>query len=85
MSLEKSAKYKETAKGSRYGVKENGTITVSDKIYNENRVSTAHRTLPLGKTVKVMNLDNGKSVIAVVNDRDPYIKNRIIDLSKEAY
>ncbi|MDO5089648.1 MAG: septal ring lytic transglycosylase RlpA family protein [Leptotrichiaceae bacterium] len=85
MSLEKSAKYKETAKGSWYGVKENGTATASGEIYDENRVSAAHRTLPLGTTVKVTNLDNGKSVVAVVNDRGPYIKNRIIDLSKEAF
>jgi len=49
-----------------------------------NRLTAAHRTLPFNTIVKVKNLDNGKSVNVRINDRGPYAKNRIIDLSKEA-
>lgn len=49
-----------------------------------NQLTAAHRTLPFNTIVKVKNLDNGKSVNVRINDRGPYAKNRIIDLSKEA-
>ena len=49
-----------------------------------NELSAAHRTLPLPSIAKVTNLDNGKSVIVRVNDRGPFVNNRIIDLSKAA-
>lgn len=49
-----------------------------------NRLTAAHRTLPFNTIVKVKNLDNGKAVNVRINDRGPYAKNRIIDLSKKA-
>jgi len=47
-------------------------------------MTAAHKTLPLGTVVKVTNLDNGKTVEVRINDRGPYVKGRIIDLSKTA-
>ena len=47
-------------------------------------VTAAHKTLPLGTTVKVINLDNGRSVILRVNDRGPYVGDRVLDCSKGA-
>jgi len=49
-----------------------------------NKISAAHKTLPFGTIVRVTNLDNGKSVEARINDRGPFVKNRVIDLSKGA-
>jgi rare lipoprotein A len=45
----------------------------------------AHRTLPIGSTVKVTDLDTGKSVVVTINQRGPYVDGRIIDLSNEAF
>ena len=49
--------------------------------FNPNSNSAAHRTLPLGTTAKVTNLENGRSVTVKVEDRGPYIRNRVIDLT----
>jgi hypothetical protein len=53
-------------------------------VYDENEIFIAHRTLPLGETIRVTNLQNGKHINAVVKDRGPYIAERTIDLSKAA-
>ncbi|PCJ23100.1 MAG: septal ring lytic transglycosylase RlpA family lipoprotein [Rickettsiales bacterium] len=68
--------------GSRYGF--HGKKTANGDIYNKNLLTAAHKTLQLPCLVKVKNLENGKSVIVLVNDRGPYAKNRIIDLSEKA-
>lgn len=52
--------------------------------FNPNALTAAHKTLPCGSRVKVTNKRNGKSVVVTINDRGPYIKGRIIDLSKAA-
>ena len=52
--------------------------------FNPNAMTAAHKTLPCGTRVKVTNKRNGKSVIVKINDRGPYIKGRIIDLSRAA-
>jgi rare lipoprotein A len=56
--------------------------------FDQNRITAAHRTLPLGTRVRVTNLENGESVVVLINDRGPYGRNRrkgaIIDLSKGA-
>jgi len=52
--------------------------------FNPNAMTAAHKTLPCGTKVKVTNKRNGKSVVVTINDRGPYIKGRIIDLSKAA-
>ena len=52
--------------------------------FNEDALTAAHRTLPLGTTVRVTNLMNGRSVLVAIMDRGPMIATRLIDLSREA-
>lgn len=61
-----------------------GKKTASGELYDKNALTAAHKTLAFGTQVKVTNLDNGKSVTVVINDRGPYTKDRIIDLSRAA-
>lgn len=72
-----------TQKGlaSWYGAKFHGRPTASGEIYDMNRISAAHKQLPLGTVVLVKNQDNGKKLRVPINDRGPFIKGRIIDLS----
>ena len=58
-------------------------LTANGEVYDANLVTAAHKTLPLPSLVKVTNLENGKSVVARVNDRGPMVNNRLIDLSQE--
>src|SRR5579864_9643227 len=53
-------------------------------MYDGNQLTAAHKTLPMPVNVRVTNLDNGKSLIVRVNDRGPFAKGRIIDLSERA-
>jgi rare lipoprotein A len=62
----------------------NGNKTASGEPYNKNAFSAAHRSLPFGTKVKVTYLKSGQSVEVVINDRGPYAKDRIIDLSGAA-
>jgi rare lipoprotein A len=61
-----------------------GNQTASGQIYDKNRVSAAHKTLPLGTRVRVTDLDSGRSLVVRINDRGPFVKGRIIDLSRRA-
>lgn len=61
-----------------------GRKTASGEKYDKNQLTAAHKTLPFGTKVKIKNPANGKSVTVVVNDRGPYIKGRVIELSKKA-
>jgi rare lipoprotein A len=61
-----------------------GRKTASGECYDKDELTGAHRELPFGTLVKVKNLYNGKEVIVRVNDRGPFIKSRIIDLSRAA-
>ena len=63
---------------------ETGTKTASGEKLNDNAFTAAHKTLPLGTLVKVTNLKNNKSVVVRINDRGPYPKGRIIDVSRVA-
>jgi len=72
----------ETGYASWYGGKFNGRYTASGEIYDMNKLTAAHKTLPFGTYVKVINIDNGKSVIVKINDRGPFVKGRVIDLSR---
>lgn len=74
----------QTGIASWYGADFHGWPTSSKEIYDMNDMTAAHRTLPLGTYVMVTNLNNGKSVIVRVNDRGPFVKERIIDLSYAA-
>lgn len=76
--------YKETGMASWYGKDFHGKRTSSGTPYNMYSYSAAHRTLPLPTYVRVTNLTNGKSVVVRVDDRGPFAKGRIIDLSYQA-
>ena len=69
---------------SYYGKKFHKKRTANGKIFNMYKVSAAHKSYPLGTKVRVTNLKNGKSIKLVINDRGPFIKGRIIDLSYKA-
>ncbi|WP_064606812.1 septal ring lytic transglycosylase RlpA family protein [Streptobacillus moniliformis] len=75
----------QTGIASYYGERWNGRKTANGEIFDTWKVSAAHKKLPFGTKVKVINLSNGKSVIVRINDRGPYIKGRVIDLSKAAF
>jgi rare lipoprotein A len=74
----------QTGKASFYADKFEGTPTASGEKYRHNKLTAAHKTLPFGTRVRVTNLTNNESVEVVINDRGPYVENRIIDLSKSA-
>lgn len=67
-----------------YGPGFHGRKTASGDIYNQNELTAAHKTLPLGSKVRVTNLSNGNTVDVEINDRGPYVQGRIIDLSRAA-
>ncbi len=67
-----------------YGPGFHGKTTANGETYNQNDLTAAHRTLPFNTVVRVINMDNGKAVTVRINDRGPYARGRIIDLSKEA-
>ena len=77
-------KITETGKGSFYADKFQGRATASGEKFNQNKLTGAHRTLPFGTKVKVVNLANGRSVNVTINDRGPFAAGRIIDVSKKA-
>lgn len=74
--------YNETGIASWYGPGFHGKSTANGEKYNQNDLTAAHRTLPLPSIVEVTNLENGRSVRVRINDRGPYARGRIIDLSK---
>lgn len=61
-----------------------GRQTASGEIYNKRIRSAAHKTLPLGTKVRVTKLSDGSSIVVKINDRGPFIRGRIIDLSRRA-
>lgn len=67
-----------------YGPGFHGKLTASGVVYNQHLMTAAHKTLPMGTVVKVTNLENGITVEVCINDRGPYSKGRIIDLSSKA-
>lgn len=70
-------------KASWYGIRCNGgTHTASGETLRNHAATAAHKTLPMGTTVRVTNLNNGKSEIVKINDRGPYIHGRIIDVTE---
>ncbi len=74
----------QTGKASFYADKFEGSPTASGEKYKHSKLTAAHKSLPFGTKVKVTNLTNNESVEVVINDRGPYVDNRIIDLSKSA-
>lgn len=78
------ASTEETGYASWYGGKFQGRKTANGEIFDTNQLTAAHKTLPFGSIVKVLNLENGKTVTVRINDRGPFIEGRIIDLSRAA-
>ena len=74
-----------TGGASFYGEKWNGRRTANGEIFNTYELTAAHKSLPFGTKVKVVNKTNGKSVVVRINDRGPFVKGRTIDLSKKAF
>lgn len=89
-SLPETKIEKMESKGVQYGVASwyggefHGRPTSSGEVYDMNQLTCAHNTLPLGTTVMVTNLENGRSLELKVNDRGPFVKERIIDVSYAA-
>jgi rare lipoprotein A len=76
--------YDETGIASWYGPTFYGKRTANGEIYDGDKLTAAHRTLPMPVNVRVTNLENGKAITVRVNDRGPYARGRIIDLSRRA-
>jgi rare lipoprotein A len=74
----------QTGIASWYGPGFHGKATASGAIYDQNDLTAAHQTLPLGSRVTVTNLQNGNTVVVTINDRGPFAKGRILDLSYAA-
>jgi len=73
--------YRETGTASWYGGEIEGRRTASGEIFDMSGMSAAHRTLPLGTIIRVTNLDNSRSITLKVNDRGPFARGRVLELS----
>lgn len=76
--------YSEEGNASWYGLPFNGRRASNGEIYDMNKLTAAHRTLPFETVVRVTNLNNGKTTTVRITDRGPFVDNRIIDLSQAA-
>ena len=76
--------YDETGLASWYGPTFYGRPTANGEIYDGDQLTAAHKTLPMPVNVRVTNLDNGRSIVVRINDRGPFARGRIIDLSRHA-
>ena len=79
------AGYKESGQASFYADKHQNQRTASGALYRHDLSTAAHKKLPFGSVVKVTNTSNGKSVLVTINDRGPFVRGRVIDLSKSAF
>lgn len=75
---------KET-KASYYTGHFNGKLTASGEVFDDSKMTAAHKSLKFGTKVLVVNEKNGKFVVVKINDRGPFIKGRDLDLSKKAF
>jgi rare lipoprotein A len=83
--MREAARYKERGTASYYTKRFDNRKTASGEPLNNRAMTAAHRTLAFGTGVIVKNLDNGKSVTIRINDRGPFVKGRIIDLTRAAF
>ena len=74
-----------SGKASYYGNQHHNKLTASGERFDQNALTAAHRTLPFGTRVRVTNTRNSQSVVVRINDRGPFVRGRIIDLSKAAF
>ena len=82
--VEKYGDYRQTGFASWYGGKFHGRSAADGSIFNTNKFTAAHKSLPFGTVVQVTNMYNGKKCIVKITDRGPFVRGRIIDLSKVA-
>ena len=73
-----------SGQASWYGENLNGRRTASGERFNMNAMTAAHRTLPFDTRVRVTNVENGKKCVVRINDRGPFVENRVIDVSRAA-
>jgi rare lipoprotein A len=73
--------FSQSGMGSYYGPKFHGKRTASGEKFNQNAMTAAHKTLAFGTRLKVTNIATGRSVVVRVNDRGPFIRGRIVDVS----
>ena len=76
--------YHEVGIASWYGPGFHGNLTANGETYDMHGVSAAHKTLPFGTVVRVIEFDTRRSIVVRINDRGPFVEGRIIDLSKGA-
>lgn len=76
--------YNKNGIASWYGPKFHGKYTANGEVYDKHAMTAAHQTLPLPSIVRVTNLENGRSIVVRINDRGPFVGDRIIDLSYRA-
>jgi rare lipoprotein A len=74
--------YNETGIASWYGPDFHGKSTANGEIFDQNALTAAHKTLPMPTIVRVTNLQNGRSIEVRINDRGPFVNNRVIDLTR---
>ena len=74
----------ETGLASFYAGKFQGRLTANGEVFDTNKLTAAHKTLPFNTIVKVTNLESGDSVLVRINDRGPFVEGRVIDLSRAA-
>jgi rare lipoprotein A len=79
-----SAAFPQNGMASYYGRELHGRRTASGERFNQHGMTAAHRTVAFGSRLKVTNLSNGRSVVVRVNDRGPFIRGRIVDVSAGA-
>ena len=75
--------FDEVGLSSWYGIKFQGRATASGEPFDRAKLTGAHRTLPIGSMVKIQNLENNKEVIVRINDRGPFVDERIVDVSEK--
>ena len=83
-NIEPAGGFTESGIASYYHDRFHGRTTASGERFDQGAYSAAHRTLPFGTTVRVTRVDTGKSVIVTVNDRGPFKKGRVVDISRQA-
>lgn len=76
--------YQAEGEASWYGAPFHGRSTANGEIFDQNDLSAAHQTLPLPSVIRVTNLANGRSLVLRVNDRGPFVGDRILDVSRRA-
>src|SRR5215831_13230290 len=81
MARRVAASHGEVGLASYYGAEFDSLRTASGERFAKNRMTAAHRTLPFGTRVRVTNAANGRSVVVRINDRGPFVKGRVLDLS----